>query len=654
MAHNKNFSALIFLFVVLFTAVNTGAKTFTVASPDGKIKLAVDVTDKITYSVNINGREIIAPSLISMTVNDKTELGINPKIDDTDTKEVDNLITPVIKVKSSLIQDNYNRLRIDFKGKYSIEFRVYNDGTAYRFITSLNDKIKVNSETAEFNFTGNYNIYFPEEESFYTHQERNYLYKKLGEIGAGKFCSVPALVDADNNIKIAVTEADLFDYPGFYLTPSVKPNSLKCIFPGYPLEVEESGDRDVRVKKYADYLAETKGTREFPWRVLIITQKDADLIASQMIYKLASPSKIENTGWIKPGKAQWDWWNHLNVYGVDFKSGVNTASYKYYIDFASAHNVEYVVLDEGWYKLGNLLEINPAVDVHELIRYGKEKNVGIILWASWKTLNDNLINVLDEFQKWGVKGIKVDFMQRDDQWMVNYYERVAREAAKRHLLVDFHGAYKPTGLIRTYPNVLTSEGVKGSENNMAGNEITPEHMLILPFTRMVAGPMDFTPGSMENETTDFRSSWTNPQSQGTRCHEMALFVIYESPLEMLCDNPSNYLRETECLEFLSAVPTVWDTTIVPDAKVADYAIVARRSGNDWYIGAITDASPRDFTIDFSFLDSGSYKIEYYKDGINADRHPADYKKITADINSSDKLNIHLFPSGGWAARITRK
>jgi alpha-glucosidase len=637
-----------------FIVLPVSAKNYSITSPDGKIKTGITVNDNVTYSVSVNGKEIIKSSVISMLVNDKTELCKNPVVINTETKKINETIKAIIQVKSAEIQDNYNLLRINFKGNSALEFRAYNDGIAYRFITSLKGNMKINRENAEFNFADDYNIYFPEEESFYTHQERSYLYKKLSEIGTGKFCSVPALVDANDNIKVAITEAGLFDYPGFYLTPSDKPHSLKCIFPGYPLEVKQTGDRDVRVTKYADYLAETKGKREFPWRVLIITQKDADLIASQMIYKLSPPSKIGDTDWIKPGKAQWDWWNHMNVYGVDFKSGVNTASYKYYIDFASANKVEYVVLDEGWYKTGNLLEINPAVDVHELIRYGKEKNVGIILWAAWKTLDDNLEKVLDEFQKWGVEGIKVDFMQRDDQWMVNYYERVAKEAAKRHLVVDFHGAYKPTGLIRTYPNVLTSEGIKGSENNMVGTDITPEHMMILPFTRMVAGPMDYTPGSMENAIADFKPSWVNPQSQGTRCHEIALFVVYESPLQMLCDNPSNYMREKECLEFLSDVPTIWDTTVVPDAKVADYAIVARRSGNDWYIGAITDASSRDFSIDFSFLGRGNYQIEYYKDGVNADRYPADYKKVITDVKSSDKIDIHLFPAGGWAAKISRK
>jgi alpha-glucosidase len=646
------------LATVLFTASALLAepKNYSVKSPDGKINLNVSVAEKITYAVTVNNKELIKPSVISMVVNEKTELGKNSGIINTETKSINTNLPVEVKVKSAVINDNYNLLRINFKGNFSLEFRAYNDGTAYRFITSLGGNITVNSENVEFNFADDYNIYFPEEESFFTHMERNYLYKKFSQIEQGKFCSIPALVDAKDNIKVAVTEADLFDYPGYYLTPSGTPSSLKAIFPGFPLEVKQSGDRDVPVTKYADYLAETKGKREFPWRVLVITQNDADLLTSQMIYKLATPSKIGNTDWIKPGKVAWDWWNYLNIYGVDFKAGVNTATYKYFIDFASANKLEYIILDEGWYKLGNLFEHNPDINLKEILDYGKEKNVGVILWVIWKTLDDSLQAVLDQFQQMGVKGIKVDFMQRDDQWMVNCYERIAKEAAKRHLLVDFHGAYKPTGLIRTYPNVISSEGVRGNENNKWCDAcVNPEHMIILPFIRMLAGPMDYTPGAMLNGNKDeFRVVNNRPMSEGTRCHEMAMYVVYESPLQMLCDSPSNYMKEKECMEFLSAVPSVWDTTVVLDAKVADYAVVARRNGNDWYVGAMTDSTARDFTINFSFLGNGNFKIDYYQDGINADRHASDYKKISEDIKATDKLNVRLSIGGGWAARITRK
>jgi alpha-glucosidase len=371
-----------------------------------------------------------------------------------------------------------------------------------------------------------------------------------------------------------------------------------------------------------------------------------------MIYRLASPSKINNASWIKPGKVAWDWWNALNIYGVDFQSGVNTETYKYYIDFASEHGIEYVILDEGWYKAGNLLDVNPEINLSEIIDYGNQKNVGIILWVIWKTLDDQWNDAFNMFDSLKIKGIKVDFMQRDDQWMVNYYERVAKEAAKRELLVDFHGAYKPTGLLRTYPNVISSEGVMGNEWNKWSENITPEHTMTIPFIRMLAGPMDFTPGGMLNATKeDFKIVFDRPMTQGTRCRQLAMYVVYESPLQMLCDNPSNYLKESECLDFLSAVPTVWDTTIVLDAKVSDYVLIARRSGNEWFIGAMTDLAPRNLTLNCSFLKDGDYNIEFYRDGVNAVRYAGDYKKVKSEISASDKLKLHLAPGGGWAARI---
>ena len=651
---------LIILFLILtFSVIKAEEKIYTLTSPDGSIKIEISVNEFITYSASYNDKQLISSSKIFMKIDDGLFLGKNPEIINDETKEVNEILKPVVKVKSAIIEDRYKMLRINFKGDYSLIFRLYNDGVAYRFVTSIDKNIKVNEENIEFNFAEDFNIYFPEEESFFTHMERIYIYQKISEVdspkessGTNKFCSIPALVDCGNEVKIAITEADLFDYPGFYLTNSDAPLKLKTIFPGYPLEVNQTSDRDVQVTKYADYLAETTGKREFPWRVLIITDDDKKLIESQMIYKLASPSKIGNTDWIKPGKVAWDWWNAWNIYGVDFKAGINTETYKYYIDFASEHGIEYVILDEGWYKFGNLFDLNPDINLKEIIEYGKKKNVGIILWVIWKTLDDQFDKAFEMFEELGIKGIKVDFMQRDDQLLVQYYENVAKEAAKRNLLVDFHGAYKPTGLIRTYPNVISSEGVRGNEWNKWSEFITPEHTVTLPFTRMLAGPMDFTPGAMLNGTKDnFKVMFDRPMSQGTRCHQLAMYVVYESPLQMLCDNPSNYLKEKECLDFLSIVPTVWDTTIVLDAKVADYVLIARRNGEDWYIGGMTDWTSRDLEVDFSFLPKGKYTIEYYKDGINANRYAGDYKKVKAEINSSNKIEIHLAPGGGWAARI---
>lgn len=641
------------LLILIFVSVVT-AKEYTVNSPGKKLELKVSVTDVVSYSVMKNGKIILSPSKISMKLDDGKILGLNPKLKKADSKTVKEILTPVVKQKYASILDNYEELTLTFEGKYSLIFRVYDDGTAYRFQTSFPSEITIQNEQSEFNFDKDYKILFPEEESFMSHSERIYLPINLSEVSTKRFCSLPALVMLDDNVKAVITEADLEDYCGMYLTGNEKNSkNLVGLFPAYPAKDTAKNDRNIYVVERKDYLAKTNGTRKFPWRVIVLSEKDGDLVESTMIYKLAKPSDQQmDFSWVKPGKVAWDWWNFNNIYGVDFRAGVNNDTYKYYIDFASKYGIEYVILDEGWYKLGNLFELNPEINVEELVRYGKEKNVGIILWVVWKTLDDQL-EALDQFVKWGVKGIKVDFMQRDDQPIVNYYYKIAHEAAKRKLLVDFHGAYKPTGLYRTYPNVITNEGVKGLENSKWSEEANPWMAVTLPFTRMLAGPMDYTPGAMINATKQsFKQIFQNPMSQGTRCHQLAMYVNFESPLQMLADNPTHYYKEPECMEFLSKVPVVWDDTKVLDAKVSEYILTARRNGNNWYIGAMTNWTARDLTINFSFLPEGNYKIEIWQDGINADRNANDYKKISRTINKSTKLDIHLAPGGGWAGILS--
>lgn len=641
------------MFVLFLVSLNySKAQNYDISSPDKSIKISVSVKDQVTYAVSVDGKEVVSPSVISMKVNDNLELGPKAKVKKAEKKLVDELVYPVVQTKCKEIRNNYNELTLNFNGNFAISFRAFNNGVAYRFSTTFKDEIKVNSETANFNFAGDYSVFFPEEESFQSHNERIYKYLTLKSISTGRFCSTPALVDTKTGMKIAVSESDLDDYAGLWLTGTGS-NSLKGIFPGYALEVEQKSDRDVVVKKHADYLALTKGTRTFPWRVLAVSRNDVEIITNQLVYLLAKPGQFEDVSWIKPGKVAWDWWNYNNIYNVDFRAGVNTETYKYYIDFAAKNGLEYIILDEGWYKLGNLLDVVPEINMEELCAYAKQKNVGIILWVVWKTLDDQLQPAMDQFEKWGIKGIKVDFMQRDDQWMVNYYTRIAKEAAKRRMLVDFHGAYKPAGINRTYPNMITSEGVRGNENSKWSMDITPEHNVTLPFIRMWAGPMDYTPGAMINaQKTEFRPIFNNPMGMGTRCHQLAMYAIYESPLQMLCDNPTHYYKEPECLQFLSKVPSVWDATVVLNAKVGDYITVARKTNNEWYVGSMTDNDSRELTIDLSFLEAGkTYTADIYQDGINADRNGNDYKKITRPVTKTDKLTIRMAPGGGWAARI---
>jgi alpha-glucosidase len=477
----------------------------------------------------------------------------------------------------------------------------------------------------------------------------------LSEIGPARFCSTGTLVELNDGAKVYISESDLLDYPGMFLKGNKEnPFGLQAKFAGYPLEVNQKNDRSVEVTKHANYLAKTKGTRTFPWRVMVVTENDGQLVESEMIWKLATPSKIDDPSWIKPGKVSWDWWNDNNVYGVDFKSGINTETYKYYIDFAAEYNLEYIILDEGWYHLEDVLKIKKEVNLPELLAYAESKQVGLILWVTWKALYDQLDLALQTFEDWGVKGIKVDFMQRDDQWMVNYYTLVAEKAAAHHLLVDFHGAYKPAGLHRTWPNVLTFEGVAGMEQSKWGTKANPDHDLMLPYIRMVAGPMDYTPGAMKNANQeDFRPIFASPMSQGTRCHQLAMYVVFESPLQMLSDNPSNYLREEETMEFLRQVPTTWENTKVLNAKVSDYILLARKSQEKWFVGAMTDWEERYMNISFDFLEEGEYSLQVWQDGVNANKHAADYQVKSLTIDKNTILPIHLAKGGGWVGILSQ-
>ena len=648
----KKLSLLITLIGLVFTL---SAKEYSLESPSGKIQVKVNIDKNVSYSVLLNGTPIIAPSQISMELYDGTVWGVDAKVRKAKTNSVSQVLTPVVQRKSATIKDEYKELTLSFKG-YALQFRAYDDGAAYRWVSDKDGEYKVKSELASFVFPADNKLWFPEEESMYTHQERVYLNETLSDIGSNRFASTGLLVDCGNGVKTYISESNLMDYPGMFLR-GCNDNQYALIgkYPGVVLETEQLSDRDVKPTKYADYIAECNGPRDFPWRAMVVAENDGQLIETEMIYKLAPECKLENTNWIKPGKVAWDWWNANNIYGVDFVAGVNNPTYKYYIDFASEYELEYIILDEGWYVLSDIMKQEKDIDVKELVDYGKEKNVDIILWVTWKALDDKLQEALDQFEAWGVKGIKIDFMQRDDQWMVNFYEKIARECAARKMLVDFHGAYKPCGLDRAYPNVISYEGVRGMENNKWSQLPDPEHTVTLPFIRMVAGAMDFTPGAMKNANkTNFRDVFTEPMSAGTRCHQLGIYAIFESPLQMLSDNPSNYYREPECMEFLAAVPSVWDETKVLEAKVSDYIAVARRSGDKWFVGALTDWDPREMELKLDFLGEGTYTMKVWKDGLNADKHAADFAQETLEVTAGSTVKVKMAPGGGWAAIIEKK
>ncbi len=645
--HKNLIYVLSVLFYLIFSATANG-KILELRSPDKKIKLQLFVDSQIQLSILLNEKVILEKSPISLEINGILK---SPKIKDYSSHTIHEQLVPVVPAKNAEIQNHYNELSVEFQGNYSLKLRVYNNGVAYRFQTSYKKEIIITGEKAEYNFPESHLVYYPEEESFFSHNERAYLLRNLAEIPKESFCSLPMLIAPKSGTRILITESDIQDYPGMWLK-GTSSNSLHAILPRASAEEIQENDRNVKIVKRETYLAKTKGTRNFPWRVFIIGEDDKSLLENELVYCLASPNKIKNTSWIKPGKVAWDWWNSLNVYGVDFISGLNTDTYKYYIDFASKYGIEYIILDEGWYEPGDLFDINPDIDMEELFAYAKKKDVGIILWVIWKTLNDQLEEALNQFVKWGAAGIKVDFMQRDDQWMVNYYWKISREAAKRELLVDFHGAYKPSGLRRTYPNVLTREGVRGLEWNKWSDEITPTHNLTIPFIRMVAGPMDYTPGAMVNaHKKNFTDHFSRPMSQGTRVHQMAMYVVYESPLQMLADNPSNYMKEEECTRFIAGVPVTWDETVVLEAKIGEYILIARRKKDEWFVAAINNETEYELKLDLSFLGNGEYSVEKFQDGINANKYASDYSKSNKIATRKSIISIKLANGGGWIAKM---
>jgi alpha-glucosidase len=580
-------------------------------------------------------------------------LGNNPRITKSAIKEVNETTQAVIPYKFKNVVDHCNELLLKFKGDYAVRFRAYNNGVAYRIEVDKNGEIIVNNEVCEFNFAGGCSVLFPEEKGFQSGYERLYTDTLLAAIGEKQFCSLPALVSSHDGIKTGITETGQSDYPAMFLKKTNR-NALEAIFPPFPLEIENLTYKSERIIKTAPYIAKISGSRALPWRCLMFAREDKQLIENNLPYILAEKNILEDVSWIKPGKVAWEWWSASNVFKVNFKSGINTETYKYYIDFASEYGLEYIIMDGGWSDRVQLDIPGEGIDIKEIIRYGKEKGVGVIVWMTGMSLDNDRERFLDVYAKWGVAGIKVDYLNRADQLMVRYYEEIASAAAKRKMLVDFHGAFKPNGLQRKYPNIVNFEGVYGGEMNKVSNKVDPIHNVTIPFTRMLAGPMDYTPGAMRNETAKgFGVNWDAPVSQGTRCHQAAMFVVYESPLQMLCDNASLYRQEPEYTHFITQIPVTWDETVALAGKVKEYIVVARRNGDNWYIGGMTNWTAREIEVDLNFIGEGNWDILYVTDGINADRYPSDYV-LNKEKLKNKKLKISMAPGGGIAAILKKK
>ena len=590
-------------------------KVYELKDISGKVQVNVIVNDKnVEYSVLHDNDVMVAPSPIFMKLTDGTAFGLNPKVKKISRRSVNETIYPPIYKKKS-IKDQFNELTIDFKGGYSLVFRAYEDGAAYRFVSELKKPFMVESEQASFCFPNDPKVFVAspkgrmnegKKDPFYSSFQNTYLETALSAWDKEQIAFLPVLVEGKNGKKICITEADLMNYPGMYVKHGEHGYSLDGIFAAYPKTIvdEVRGLKGV-VKSREPYIAKVEGNTAFPWRVMVIAKEDAELLCNDMVYKLATPAQFTDFSWIKPGKVAWDWWNDWNLYNVDFRAGINNETYKYYIDFASKFGIEYVILDEGWAVPGkaDLFEVIPEIDLKELISYAKSKNVDLILWAGYRAFEKDMDRVCKHYAAMGIKGFKIDFMDRDDQQVVEFNRKAAETGAKYKLLIDLHGTFKPTGLQRTYPNTINFEGVHGLEEMKWAEPGTDQviYDVTVPFIRMVAGPLDYTQGAMNNVIMkNFHAVYTEPMSQGTRCRQLALYTIFDSPINMLCDAPTNYLKEEECTKFIAAIPTVWNQTLPISGKVGEHIVMAREKDGIWYVGGLTDWKERDVEVDLSF------------------------------------------------------
>ncbi len=657
------------LALLLCCAFSFAQKTYQLKSPDGKLNVSINVGKALSYSLSYQGNEMLAASPIAMQLEGKTSFGINSKLKSAKTSSHNGVIA-AFAYKKDKISDNYNELALTFKENFSLIFRAYNEGMAYRFISAAKKDFNVVNEVATFNFAKDWQTFIPYvrdnkqpiERQFNNSFENTYTHTALSQLDPNRLAFTPMVVEAEGGVKLCIAESDLENYPGMYVRNEDKSQTLKGVFATYPKETVQGGHNMLQrmVNSREDYIAKCKGQTNFPWRIVSVAPQDKDLLNNDMVYRLAAPARFADTSWIKPGKVAWDWWNDWGIYNVNFKTGVNTETYKAYIDFASKNKIEYVILDEGWAvnKQADLFQVVPEIDLKEIISYAKSKNVGIILWAGYYAFNRDMEHVCKYYSEMGVKGFKIDFMDHDDQPMVDFHYRAAATAAKYHLMCDFHGTYKPTGLNRTYPNVINFEGVHGLEQMKWGELKNADQVVYdvtIPFTRMVAGPMDYTQGAMRNATRDtYRPVNSDPMSQGTRCHQLAEYVVFTSPLNMLCDSPTHYEREQQCTDFISAVPTVWNETRPLDGKIGEYVAIARRHGSTWYVGALTDWNARSLTLDLSFLGKGNFVGEVFSDGPNADKMASDYLKSEIEIPANRQLTINMTQGGGWAMKIVKK
>lgn len=661
MKNNKKLCLAILSLLLLIRNASFAAKEkkYVLSSPDGTLKVEISAGNELAYQVMHGNDTILSHSNIGLVLENGTIVGKTPRITGERRRKIkDNIESPFYRFKEFVATGN--ELDLKLKGGFGIIFRAYNEGVAYRFYTTQSSDIIIKEEQAEFNFKEDYTAYLP-----YTTNDKKPMamaYQNVYDIiplskAQPKLAFLPVTVDC-GSVKLTLLESDLEAYPGMFVQSQQGKYGLKGVFAPYPAKTDFYPWRKQEyVTETTDFISRSRGSRSYPWRVLAITEKDTDMPVNNLVYALASPNRIGDTSWIKTGKVAWDWWNDWNLKGVPFKAGINMDTYKYYIDFASRNGLEFIVLDEGWYdpKSGDMLTVIPELDLPELIAYGKSKGVEIVLWTVFNVLDSQLEAACKKYADMGIKGFKVDFLDRDDQTAVEMVYRIAEMTARYKLTLDLHGIYKPTGINRTYPHIINFESVFGMEevkwtdikNNMPLYDVT------FPYIRMMAGPVDYTPGAMRNATkADWRAMYYTPASMGTRCHQLAAYIVHDSPFTMLCDAPTNYLNEQECVDFIASLPVEVDSTFIASGELGKYIVTVRKKDVNWYIGGMTSWDERDVQLDFSFLPEGmSYTAVLFKDGVNANKQAEDYRKETIRIDKDSRLTLHLASGGGFAMKL---
>ena len=657
--------SFLLLLAAILPAASLFAKEYSVSSPSGKLSMTVSPGTETTWSLTVNGQKVLDGNRIAMEIwevdrQNTLMLGNNAKVLKARKGTVRESIQAPFYRQSSF-EAEYNWLTLRMKGNYSLEFRAYDDGVAYRIVTenTTHNRIPlwyVKSEMVEFNFTDAFGTLVPyskagNNDRYRTSFENLYEESKAGDVASagGRLAFMPVYVDLQDKGRLLLMESDLWDYPGMFLRTTDK--GFEAEFPPYPEIIAEQNG------KYLDYLNQVSDSRSYPWRVVAYADADAGLAVNNMVYQLATPSKLDDISWIEGGLSSWDWWNAFRLWNVPFKSGINTETYLYHIDFAARYGLKYVVIDEGWYKKGDMFSPIETMDIPRLCSYAKEKGVKVILWVSKGVLGLEPEKAFKHYSGMGVSGFKIDFFDSQEAAMVSRINMYAEKAAKYHLVVDFHGIFKPVGLDRTWPNVLNFEGVFGLENMKWCNpELCdmPRNDVILPFIRQAAGRMDYTPGAMRNAARkDFRAVNTKPMSQGTRAHQVACYVVFDEPLAMLCDSPSIYIQEDETTRFIASVPTVFDRTSILSGKIGEYIVTLREKDGRYYVGGLTSWQARDLSVDFSFLPEGRWKCSLFADGPNADTVGEDYSLSAVSVDSSSSVDVHLAPGGGFAMVITK-